>query len=167
MADYGHYPDSGTEFNDNRKPFADSQEAAFRKNVRAMVKAGPFTKSERDVALAFFNHWLHHRNGAKGYVHPGREKLAKKAGVTIRTVSRCLDMLRESGAIVATAHLEGLHGKATQYVVNMPALAELCGAKKSDRRINGGTNVPARGRDKMSRRLNDVSNVIPFAKRAV
>lgn len=139
--------------------FADSQEASFRRLIRDAIRKGPFTKSERDVTLAFVNHWFHHRNGSKRVIHPGRDKLAKKAGVTIKTVSRCLDVLRHYGAIEATACLHGLHGKATEYTVDVVRLLALCALKKDAVRYNGGTNVPTAGRDKMSRRSCDV---VPF-----
>lgn len=143
---------SNTEFNAG-------SEAAFRRVIRNQIRKGPFTKGQRDVALAFFNHWFFHRTSTKKVVHPGRDKLARKAGVTIRTVTRTLDILRAHGAIIAVAHLEGLHGKATEYVVDIVAMTELCDLKKTDIRVNGGTNCTAVGRDTMSRRSCDV---LPF-----
>jgi hypothetical protein len=144
--------------------FADSQEATFRRLIRDAIRKGPFTKSERDVTLAFINHWFRHRNGSKRVIHPGREKLAKKAGVAIKTVSRCLDVLRHYGAIEATACLDGLHGKATEYTVDVVRLLALCSLKKDAARYNGGTNVPTPGRDKMSRRSCDVVHFPAKAK---
>lgn len=131
--------------------FKNSQEAAFRRVIRDMIKRGPFTKSERDVVLAFFNHWFVHRNGEKGFVHPGRKKLAKRAQVTIKTVSRTLAMLRDNHAIQPVGHLNGLHGNATEYTVSIEALRLLCEKSKADLRITvgqmsrpkGGTKCPA------------------------
>jgi DNA-binding transcriptional MocR family regulator len=142
----------------DQKSFEDTAEAKFRREVRAMVKAGPFTKSERDVALAFVNHWLHHRRKHQ-VVHPGREKLAKIAKVSVPTVKRCLALLRDHGAIEATAHLHGLQGNATEYRVDVMRLTALCGKKKDDIRVNGGSNDPASGRVKMIHRLADVVNL--------
>lgn len=136
--------------------FKASQEAAFRRVVRATIRKAPFTKSERDVTLALVNHWFFHRNGKKGYIHPGREKLAKKANVSVKTASRCLGFLRSIGAITATAHLAGLHGDATEYTVNIVTLLHICELKSEVLRVNGGTNGPTRGRDKMSHRSCDV-----------
>ena len=138
--------------------FNKTDEAEYRRVIRRAVRSGPFTKSQRDVVLAFVNHWLEHRKSTKGVVHPGRKRLAKKSGVSIKTVARTLDLLRQHGAVVAMAHLNGLHGNATEYVVDQIALTELCAKKKSDLRVNGGTNVPALGRDKMSHRSSDAKN---------
>lgn len=139
--------------------FRDSKEAEFRRSIRASIRSGPFTKGQRDVTLAFFNHWLHHRKSRAGVVFPGRKRLARKAGVTIKTVSRTLDVLREHGVINAEAHLEGLHGMATEYTVSVVRLYEFCAKKRTETRKYGGTNVPTLGRDKMSRRI---SNVLMF-----
>lgn len=136
--------------------FKDSQEAAFRRVVRDTIRRTAFSKADRDVTLALVNHWFVHRHSPKGVVHPGRDKLARKAGVSIKTVSRCLDMLRHFGVLTAVAHLEGLHGKATEYQVSIPALMGLRSLKKADLSVNGGTNVPTSGRDKMSHRSCDV-----------
>ena len=146
--------------------FEDSQEAAFRRLIRQSIRKGPFSKGQRDVMIAFFNHWLHHRKSVKGVVHPGREKLARKAGVTVKTVSRTLGLLRATGVITAIAHLNGLDGKATEYTVSIQHLFALCEAKKSDLPVNAGTNVPGRGGDKMSRRINNVVQ-FPIQKREV
>ncbi|MEX3315701.1 hypothetical protein [Sulfitobacter sp. PS-8MA] len=136
--------------------FKDSQEAAFRRVIRQTIRRGPFTKSEREVVLAFINHWFQHRKSTKGVVHPGRKKLANKAGVSIATVKRTLALLRDYGAIDAVDHLEGLHGNATEYTVNTVALTDLCAKKKSDVRVYGGSNDPTRGRVKMTHRINNV-----------
>ena len=141
------------------RTFEDGQEAAFRRLVRQHIRKGPLTKSERDVTLAFFNHWFHHRK--KGAVHPGREKLAKKAKVSIATVKRTLSMLRQQGVLIATAHERGLNGKATEYLVNPVALYRLCDHGKRVISVNGGSNDPTSGRVKMTHRLYD-TNIVPF-----
>lgn len=139
--------------------FKDSQEAAFRRVIRQAIRRGPFSKSERDVTLAFVNHWFQHRNSEKKVVHPGRRKLAKRAGVSVRTVASTLDLLRRHGAIVAVAHLHGLHGNATEYVVNVPALTDLCAKSKTDIRVNGVQFCTGSGRAKIAHRI---SNVVAF-----
>jgi len=83
--------------------FKDSAEAKFRREVRSMIRRGPFSKADRDVTLALVNHWLHHRRTSE-VIHPGRTKLAAKAGVSVSTVKRCLALLRHYGAIDAVAH---------------------------------------------------------------
>jgi hypothetical protein len=141
--------------------FAASQEASFRRRIRSFVRSGPFTKSERDVVLALMNHWFAQRSGEKPFIHPGRDKLARKARVAVKTVSRCLDMLRREGAITAVGHLHGLHGMATEYTVNLVLLLDLCGRKKARAAVDGEPNVSTSGRDKMSHRSCEV---IPFDK---
>lgn len=114
--------------------FKKSQEQAFRRTIRDLIRGGPFSKGERDVILAFFNHWFAHRNNEKGFVHPGRKKLAKRAGVTVRTVASTLALLREHHAIQAVGHLNGLQGMATEYTVSIEALRLLCRKSKADLR---------------------------------
>lgn len=138
--------------------FSDSQEAAFRRVTRQEIRRGPFTKSEREVVLAFFNHWFHHRKSPKGVVHPGRKKLARRAKVSIATVKRTLALLRSHHVIEATAHLEGLHGNATEYTVCTVALSILCQKKKGNIRVDGGSNCPTVGRVKMTHRISNVSH---------
>ena len=136
--------------------FEDSQEAAFRRLVRQSVRKGPFTKGERDVVLAFVNHWMHHRKKAGGIVHPGREKLAKRAGVSIRTVASVLDMLRKTGVIEAVAHLNGLYGNATEYSLSTVHLFELCQAKKTAKARNGVQNCTTSGCAEIAHRIDNV-----------
>jgi len=156
MSRDGQYGDSSPEINES---FKDTQEAAFRRVIRQAIRRGPFTKSEREVVLAFFNHWFQHRKNTKGVVHPGRKKLAKRAAVSIPTVKRTLAMLRDFGVIYAKAHLHGLRGNATEYTVCTIALTELCAKKKADIALDGGSNDPTQGRVKMIPRIN---NVIAF-----
>ena len=159
-ADYGHYPDSGVNFNAKRKSFKDSQEAAFRRVVRDCIKGGPLTKSERDVTLALVNIWFHHRNGPKGFIHPSREQIAKKTGVTVKTVSRTMGLLRDLEVLKPVSGIKGGQGKSTQYKVDVWTLCAFCGA---DWLPAFTQNVPVTDggmsryvRDKMSHCLTDV-----------
>ena len=136
--------------------FKDSQEAEFQRRIRRSIRGGDFTKSERDVILALVNHWFNHRRSTKGVIHPGRTKLAAKSKTSVATVKRTLAMLRDNAVLDATAHLNGLHGNATEYVLNALALTELCAKKKSDFAYNGGSNDPTCGRVKMTHRINNV-----------
>lgn len=115
--------------------FKDSQEQAFRRLVRQSIRKGDFTKGERDVIIALVNHWFHHR--AKGPIHPGREKIAKKAGVSVRTVASAMSMLRAAGVLNPVSNLKGGHGAATRYSVNTYALFVLCGCDWVDDFVRG------------------------------
>lgn len=148
--------------NQSATTFKDSQEATFRRLVREQVRKGPFTKGQRDVVMAFINHWFHHRNSKDGMVHPGRQKIAKKAGVTIKTVSRVFEILRHFGVIVAEDHLHGLHGNATLYSVSTIHLTALCRLSKADFRYTVGQLSQPKGGTKCPTVLDDASNVIPF-----
>ena len=108
--------------------FSNSHEAAFRRVVRDAIRKCPdFTKSERDVTLAIVNLWFHHKDGPKGYIHPGREALAKRTGITVKTVSRTLGKLRAIEAIVPLTALKGNRHEATRYVVDIIRLMTFCG----------------------------------------
>lgn len=148
------------------KTFAESREAAFRARLRDLVKRGPFTKSERDVLRAFIDHWLYHRKLSQGVVYPGRKRLAKKAGVTARTVTSALALFRACGMIVAVARLGGLDGKATEYWVDVDRFDEVCRMSKEQLCANGWKKCPTRGVEKISTR-NETCNVIPFRVQGV
>lgn len=131
-----------------QRSFQDSQEAAFRRMVRATVRKAEFTKSERDIVLCVVNQWFHHKGSAKGYIHPGRKRIAKQAGVTVKSVSRCLAMLRAAGAIEALNGVSGGGQIATKYVVHIWPLMTLCGADWVDEFMRGRQqNVPLKTRE--------------------
>lgn len=108
--------------------FKASQEAAWRRYLREAVKASGLTKSERDVTLALLNLWLHHRNGPKKCIHPGRSVLAKKAGVSEKTVSRTLAALRDGNVLRVVSRLRGEGQKPTEYRLSTKWLLVFCGA---------------------------------------
>lgn len=146
----------------SNKSFKDSQEAAFRRIMREAIRKGPFTKSERDITLAVINHWFHHKGGSKPFIHPSRESIATKAGVSIKTVSRALDMLRTIGVLVPVSGLGGGKAKATRYEVSILHLMTYCGCDWVDEFMRGYyRNVPLND-TKMSRyRLNDSGSKCP------
>jgi len=126
------------------KSFKDSQEAGFRRMVRDAIRRGPFTKSERDVTLAVVNHWFHHKGGPQSSIRPGRDALAKKAGVSVRTVASVLSMLRTIEAIEPVTGLNGgyLHGgrgMTTHYTVNPWPLMVFCGCDWVDDFMRGSS----------------------------
>lgn len=119
--------------------FKDSQEAAFRRLVRDAIRKGDFTKGERDVIIALVNHWFHHKGKNKGIVHPGRAKLAKKAGVSVRTVASTLAMLRAAGAISVVEYPNGGRN-ASRYSINIRPLMTLCGCDWVDDFLRGAAD---------------------------
>lgn len=146
--------------------FQNSQEQAFRRLVREAIRKCPdFTKSERDVCLAMVNLWFHHKGGPKGYIHPGRALLAKRAKCTEKTVSRSLAKLRAIGAIIPLNEPNG--GRiATRYQVSISDLLIFCGHEWVAEFMAGHRmqNVPVSGakmsrflRDKMSPCIRDVA----------
>lgn len=107
--------------------FSDSQEAVFRRHCRDAAKRGPFSKGERDVVLAVLNLWFVHRKKDGGVFHPGRTKLARRAGVSVRTVASTLAMLRDAGVMQTVSHAKGGWGKATRYTFDVIAYFPACG----------------------------------------
>ena len=151
------------------KAFKDSVEARFQRRLRSDVRKSALTRSEKDVLIAFLNHWFYHRH--KGAVHPGRTKLAKRANVHINSVKSTLAMLRDFGAIEATAHLYGKQGNATTYVVSLPHLEALCRtpkiALKAYRAVNRGPKMSGSREDKKCPPSYDEANVVPFPKQGI
>lgn len=155
-----------------RKSFRDTQEATFRRLQRDKVRKSHLTRAERDVLLAFLNHWFHHRHD--GPVHPGRKKLAKRARVSLRMVNYTLAMLREFGVIEAVSFetgncAEGM-GMATEYTLDVWNLTILCAEDKDvlidwrrefKMRYNGVQICRGVGGAKRAAR-NNYGTVIPF-----
>lgn len=157
--------------------FAKSREATFRRFYRDIVRRSHLTRAEKDVVLAFLNHWFEHRS--KGAVHPGKKKLAARSRASLRTVKRTLAMLREFCVIEAIAFETGNSaegfGKATEYTLDTEALTKLCRATKADlkwwregqrgpeTRKDGGPKDPTSGGAKKTPR-NTSATIIPFPK---
>jgi hypothetical protein len=157
--------------------FKSSREASFQRLYRGIVKRSHLTRAERDVTLAFLNHWFVHRH--QGPVHPGKKRLARVAKVSIPTVKRTLSMLREFSVIQAVAHETGNSaegfGLATEYTLDVDALTKLCRLPKSDLKWwregqrgssagnNGGSKDPTSGGIKKNPRIK-TATIIPFPK---
>jgi hypothetical protein len=104
-------------------------EASWRRYLRYCVRRSAMTPGQRAVTLALLNLWLHHRKGDKGYIHPGRAKIAKATRYTEKTVSRAMAVLREAGALRARKRLHGEGQHPTEYTMDLLALLVLCGAE--------------------------------------
>ncbi len=152
--------------------FMDSKEAELRRSVRQSIRSGPFTKGERDVTLAFFNHWFQNRRSGIGFVHPGRNKLAKRADTSIKTVTRTLEKLRLHGVIIAKSNDLGGGRRATRYAVSLAHLYDLCGKSKRDIcpavnrdiSLNRGTNVPLKSGTKCPTDKGNIINLSSHEK---
>jgi hypothetical protein len=107
--------------------FRDSNEAAFRRLVRAAIRKSEMTRGEQAVTLVLANLWFHHRNGPEGVIRPGRERIGRAAGVSIKTVTRTLAKLRSAGCLIAVSHDKGGRA-ATRYRLRLLPLLVLCGA---------------------------------------
>ena len=156
----------------NMPNFKNSNEAALRRFVRSAIKHSDLSRANKDVTTAIVNLWFHHRNGPEGVIHPGRDKLAKSAKCTVKSVSRCLSMLKVAGVVVAVKYENG--GQlSTRYRVRIGALLALCGCDIPGE-IGGqlyaipSKNVPVEKskmsrftRDKMSHGIYNVGHV-PF-----
>ena len=114
------------------KRYKDSDDAEFKRMVRTSIRKSEMTKSDRDITIALVNLWFYHKGGAKKYIHPGRKHLAKKAGVTVKTVSRCLARLRTAQIISPIKNPRGEGQKPTQYTVNIHNLLVFCGGSWID-----------------------------------
>lgn len=109
--------------------FKKSLEASWRRYLRFAVRHSNMTRGQKAVTVAILNLWLHHRNGPKSYIHPGRFKIAKVAEVTEKTVSRTMAVLRTAGVLRVRARLHGQGQRPTEYTMDVIALLELCGAE--------------------------------------
>jgi hypothetical protein len=117
-------PDRGFMSNFHKSPHA-----AERRFFREAVKKSPLTRAQKDILAAVANLWLHHRNGPRGVIHPGREKLARITKTSVRTVASTLGMLRNAGVLTAVARPNGEGQRPTEYTMSLSAMCDLCGVE--------------------------------------
>ncbi len=104
--------------------FKDTDEQSHRQFMRRQVRNAKISKYDRDVVLAVLNHWFAHKQ--KGVMHPGRDKIAKVARVSVRTVATMFGRMREAGVLEVVSHGKG--GRhATRYKMNLTALIKFLG----------------------------------------
>ncbi|MFQ6755325.1 hypothetical protein V6Z72_13325 [Cereibacter sphaeroides] len=102
--------------------FKESRAAQEAREIRRIIRrTGLVTKSERDVLMAVVNLWFYHRSGPEGIMHPGCDKIRRRAKVSIITVKRSLKLFRERRVLRAVAYEKGGR-KATRYVMDLVAL---------------------------------------------
>jgi hypothetical protein len=102
-----------------RKSFSSTSEHEHRQFMRRAVRKAKISKNERDVVLALMNIWFVRKSD--GEMHPGRKKIAKMAGVSIRTVASIMARMRETEALLVVSHGKG--GRAsTRYRMNLENL---------------------------------------------
>ena len=123
MSDASQYTPTGVILN----PFLAAYEAAMdrakreRREFRVMIDASSLTPCQKLFLKDLVNLWIVHRNGV-GFIHPGRERLARKHRKTIKSVSRAFSLYRDAGFIKAVAYEAGGMGKATCYTVDLDCI---------------------------------------------
>ena len=100
--------------------------------LRQAIADSGLTRGQKAVTTKIVDLWLHHRNGPKGYIHPGREKLAKTAKVSIRTVATTLAELRAAGVLKVVARPKGEGQRPTEYRLSTRKLLHLCGVDEPE-----------------------------------
>lgn len=96
--------------------FAKSMPGQERSIVRQALAKAKLTNNRKAVLKSMIDLWFANRHRSE--IHPGAEKLAKKAGVSERTVRSYLGEFRQAGWIVALAYEKGGR-KATRYAVKL------------------------------------------------
>lgn len=105
--------------NDIQKAFSDTHEHSHRQFMRRAVKKAKVSNNEKAVVSALMNIWFVRKGD--GEMHPGRKKIAKMAGVSVRTVAAIMARMREVGALVVVSHAKG--GRAsTRYRMDLEKL---------------------------------------------
>lgn len=92
-----------------------------RREFRVMIDRSGLTACQKLFLKDLVNLWIVHRNDA-GFIHPGRERLARKHRKTIKSVSRAFALFRDMGFVKAVAYEAGGMGKATCYTVDLEAI---------------------------------------------
>jgi len=110
----------------NGNTFQDTSEHAHRQFMRGAVRRAKVSKNVRDVTLSILNIWFSKKS--QGVMYPGRKKLARMSGVSIRTVATILADMRAAGALEVISHGKG--GRAsTRYKMNVKGLVLFLGYK--------------------------------------
>ena len=122
------------------KSFTDTTEQAHRQFMRNAVKRARISKNKRDVALVLLNIWFNKSD--KGGMHPGRKKVAKAAGVSVRTVATIFGELRGAKVLNVVSHAKGGRGYATVYTINMRNMLIWMGYKLPDTQPGDLVEVP-------------------------
>ena len=104
--------------------FADSQRSSDEAMYRRMIRGSKFSNNQRAIVQCLVNLWFHHQGAP---IHPGRQKIARIANVSVPTVSRTLQFLVGLAVLTPVAFNKGGAGVATKYVVDLRQLAEMCG----------------------------------------
>jgi hypothetical protein len=108
--------------------FKNSPEYAFRRLIRAVISKNlDLTATQRLILRKMCDDWFYHKSGPKGFIHPGRKRLAKHACCKIVTVARALDKFRKLGLIRVVGHSHGQGQKPTEYIINEGRILEYCG----------------------------------------
>ena len=159
MADYSPY--NTREHGDNPQNSADLMARAEGRYFRRIIrkdKGKRLTRAETEILVTLFNLWMYHRNGPKGYIHPSREKLAKKCKCSVVTVARAFSEFRKLGiAVPRDPNLKAGQGKANRYSLDLSKIQELF--EPSNVRVLPGVLVPLwRQNDPLSGPQNDTLN---------
>lgn len=147
--------------------FKDSSEAALRRLYRSAVrKSKTLTRCQRDVTLAWLNHWLHHKNKRQP-IHPGNCRIMRVAQVSRRTAISTARMLEASDVLRPVRHENGGRGKATEYAFNVHALMVLCGATWFEEYMRAAGQFAPFRRDNLHPLREDkgCSNCTPYIER--
>lgn len=137
--------------------FKKSREAERQRYARSVIRKAKremLTKSERDVLLVVVNLWFYHKCGRDGFIHPGRNKIAKRADVSVVTVARALARLRAYGFVDAVDYAKGGR-KATRYFVDLDCILETLNPHGVETLAGRLLAFPGRAIDTVSRRADD------------
>lgn len=106
----------------SQRPFHETNPGSERSFFRrAIQKTGELTRAQKDSLTVLLNLWFYHR--AKGLMHPGVEKIARRSRLSNRAIRSHLKLYREKGVLVTLALAEGGAG-ATRYRMDLQALMD-------------------------------------------
>lgn len=104
------------------KDTTDAEDARYYRSVIRKIKKTDLTKTQREVLMLLFNlHWKHKND--TGTISMSRDKLAKRADCSPRTIIACLKMFRESGILAVRRYGKGGR-KPTVYTFSTDAMCK-------------------------------------------
>jgi hypothetical protein len=113
----------------------------WQSEVRRTVKAIGLHNSEYAVCIAMLNHYWainKDKNSARGLghkvvpVYPGLAKIARKAGVSLRSCKRASSLLQKLNIIKVVAFKKGGRGSSQRFTINFQEIYACNGLERSD-----------------------------------
>lgn len=90
----------------------------MKRKIRAAIRNSHWSHNERAVLRVLIDMW----DGPGSAISPTRAEIARKSGLSVRTIARCLSDFRKTGFIVPLAPVCGPLGMGITYEIRPQAI---------------------------------------------